>query len=70
MAKPVATHEQTIELVGGAFDGETYYYQYSNNPIFWIFIGEYQYRMCSDGKFRLERHADDFEKRAKRAKKK
>lgn len=73
MAKPAAIATQTIELIGGCRDGEVYAYEYTGNPTFWVEILEnsgvvYLYRMCSDGKFRLEKHADEFDAQAKREK--
>lgn len=61
---------QTVELVGGPRDGEVWTYQYTGNPAFDVVCDEangsqWHYRMCSDGKFRLSAHADEFEKQEK-----
>jgi len=66
---------QTIELIGGPRDGDTYTYEYTGNPVFWIDVlgdsgASYLYRMCGDGKFRLEKHADEFDRQVKREKRK
>ena len=70
-----AVATQTIKIIGGPRDGEMYTYEYVGTPLFWVEIEEdygvnYLYRMCSDGKFRLEKHADEFDRQVKREKRK
>lgn len=71
----MATATQTVELVGGPRDGEVWLYDYTGNPTFSVQCESisgvpYLYHMCSDGKFRLERHVTEFERQRKKGKKK
>lgn len=69
----MATAIQTVELVGGPRDGEIWQYEYKNNPTFSVECMEesgnvYVYHMCSDGRFRPEVFASQWEKQQKKQK--